>query len=412
MESLIDKLKSLGIKIGEENKKIIPIVRFPIDEVIDGEWIHDRFGDVFMTCNKFPYGYSQGSVQIKDNISPILLYEVSRIVDQPFDINDLVFIDIETSGLAGGTGTMVFLIGLGFFNDSGFVVNQYFLANPDQEFSLLTKTIAGISGHKIIVTYNGSSFDLPVLKSRFSLNRIGSPFKSTKHLDLLHLSRKLWKLRLGVCKLRDIELEILEFKRKEEEVPGWMVPQLYFDFLKNGDGRPLKGVFYHNCMDVLSLAAIFIYAADLLSQPIVDMNLQPLDVISMAKVFEKIGMLDKSSSLYQFCIQEDIPQALLPSTLLNFGNLYKKIGHADRAIRLWELSFENGNIYAAIEIAKYYEHLSKRYDLALQWVKQANAICEKQSTVGKRSDILKEDLYKREMRLLLKIERLNKSEEK
>jgi len=412
MESLIDKLKSLGIKIGEENKKIIPIVRFPIDEVIDGEWIHDRFGDVFMTCNNFPYGYYQGSVQLRNNISPTLLYEVSRIVDQRFDINDLVFIDTETSGLGGGTGTVAFMVGLGFFDDSGFVVNQYFLANPDHEFSLLTKTIAGISGHKIIVSYNGSSFDLPVLKSRFSLNRIDSPFKSTKHLDLLHLSRKLWKLRLGVCKLRDIESGILDFKRKEEEVPGWMVPQLYFDFLKNGDGRPMEGVFYHNCMDVLSLAAIFIHAADLFSQPIEDMNLQPHDVISMAKVFEKIGMLDKSSFLYQYCIQEDIPRALIPSMMLNFGNLYKKIGQADRAIRLWELSFENGNIYAAIEIAKYYEHLLRRYDLALQWVKQANALCEKHSTESKRSDALKEDLCKRELRLILKIERLNKSEDK
>ena len=411
MESLVAKLKSLGISIGEPNKQIKPIVHFPIDKVINGEWIHDRFGDIFLTSSNYPFGYHQGFIQLIKNNSPTILYNVSKIDDRPFNINDLIFIDTETTGLSGGTGTMVFMLGLGHFINSGFIVNQYFLDNPDQEYTLMTKLISEIAGRKIIISYNGSSFDFPLLNSRFILNRIDPPFQTIQHLDLLHLSRKLWKLRLGTCKLRDIESEILGFTRNEEEVPGWMVPQLYFDFLKTGDARQLKGVFYHNCMDVLSLAAIFIHASYLLSSPIEDLNLQTLDILSIARIFEKNGMLDKSSSLYQSCVHDDIPEHMVPSMLFDFGNLYKQIGQLDRAVHLWELSFSKGNIFAAIELAKYYEHILKQWDKALHLVKQANLILIASSMIFCKIDTIKKDLHKRELRLTYKINRLNNRED-
>lgn len=403
MESLVEKLKSLGVTIGDQNKKIKPIARFPIEKVINGEWIQDEFGEIFLTISKYPFGYYQGSIKLLNEISPSMLYRISKFDSPPLNITDLVFIDTETTGLSGGTGTMVFMLGLGYFTNSGFVVNQYFLENPDQEYTLLKKLISEMEDRTLVISYNGSSFDLPLLNSRFALNRIDSPFKFAQHLDLLHLSRKLWKLRLGACKIRDIEFEVLHFIRKEEEVPGCLVPQLYIDFLKTRDARPMKGVFYHNCMDVLSLAAIFIYASDLLSQPNKDLNIETLDIISIARIFERTGMLDESSYLFKSFNYEDIPENLVPSILFNFGNLYKKIGQFDNAVQLWELSFSRGNIFAAIELSKYFEHSLKEWDFALRWVRQAESILDESSLNPNKTDSLKKELNKRELRLLNKI---------
>jgi len=402
MESLSEKLKALGITTGEKNKKIIPTARYPIENFVKGERLSFMQGNIFMSTSMFPYDFKQGFIQLKNNILHSSLLKVSKIKGDLSSLKELLFLDTETTGLSGGTGTMAFLVGLGKFTEEGFVIKQYFLENPEQEYSLLSRIVKEADGHKIVVSYNGASFDIPLLNSRFALNHIESPFKSFQHLDLLHLSRKIWKLRLNFCKLIDVESNVLGFKRIEKEVPGWMVPQIYFDFIKTQDARPLNGVFYHNCMDVLSLAAIFTYASDLLTNiPSESHHAFSTDLLSIAKLYEKTGKLDEARLFYDTCFQKEIPEEITAKAHFRYGVLSKRLGNYEKALSLWEISFACGDVSAAIELAKYYEHKQKSIELALGWVEKAYSLLS--LTSNGKTKVFEDDLKRRKKRLLFKL---------
>ena len=163
------------------------------------------------------------------------------------------------------------------------------------------------------------------------------------------------------------EVEILNFIREEEEVPGWMVPQIYFDFIRNRDARPLKGVFYHNCMDVLSLAIIFIHVSEILSDPASNMHLHQLDLLSIARLFENHNLLDESTKLYKISLERGVPGDLPPKLLFKYGQICKKLFQPEMAVQFWELAYHNGDVTSAIQISKYFEHDLKKYDEAMKW---------------------------------------------
>ena len=132
---------------------------------------------------------------------------------------------------------------------------------------------------RAVVTYNGKSFDIPLLNNRYVLHDLISPFKDLAHIDLLPMARKIWKKKLASRRLSNVETEILRVERTMDEVPGYLVPQVYFDYLKSGDARPLVGVLYHNEMDVLSLTTLLQYFMNAFSQPTLDANIAPEDLI-------------------------------------------------------------------------------------------------------------------------------------
>jgi len=403
MESLFEKLKSLGVNIGKENLQLKTTHKYPIDSVIKGDWLHDQFGDLFEVKNLFPYKYQHGKGVLKREVIFSKLFDVTKIEDKLLRLEEILFIDTETTGLSGGTGTMAFLVGLGYFTQTGFLTEQYFLDDPSDEMELIIKLNSTLFKYKVLVSYNGSSFDLPLLKTRFLINRVEPPFIHFQHLDLLHLSRKLWKLRLPTLKLRDVETEILSFIREEEEVPGWMVPQIYFDFIRNRDARPLKGVFYHNCMDVLSLAVIFIYISELLSDPATKMHLNRLDLLSIARLFENNGLFDESTNLYKISLERGVQGDLPPKMLFRYGQICKRLSQPQMALEFWEQAYQNGDIASAIQISKYYEHELIKIDEAMQWAINSQKLLDNNFPANQHKAGIEKELQKRIKRLELRL---------
>ena len=174
-----------------------------------------------------------------------------------------VFLDTETTGLSGGTGTYAFLIGLGLCGEDSFRVVQLFLAGPAWERSWLAAIEAELPEHYALVTYNGRAFDLPLLRTRYTLARAVPSWGGAPHMDLLSLSRHFYKGRLSSCSLSSIERNVLGLRRSGEDVPGSEIPWMYTQFLRTQDAGPLRGIFYHNTLDIVSLAALQIHIAEM-----------------------------------------------------------------------------------------------------------------------------------------------------
>ena len=174
----------------------------------------------------------------------------------PPNVRRMVFWDTETTGL-GGPGTYVFLVGLGYLEDDAFVVRQHFIRSPDEEPAMLREIAAALPKWPTMTTFNGVSFDLPLLRSRLRANDIKIDLRNVLHCDLLYGARRLWQRRLPNCRLQTLENHILDLKR-QGDVPSAEVPGMYFKFLENGDLSSLDGVFHHNVLDIISLAGLMI----------------------------------------------------------------------------------------------------------------------------------------------------------
>src|SRR6202140_1174071 len=172
-----------------------------------------------------------------------------------------LFLDTETTGLSGGTGTYAFLIGLAWWDAGGLQVEQLFLRDFSEEHSLLHELAARLAERPVLVTFNGKSFDWPLLENRFTMTRAIKVPQLAAHLDLLHPARALWKLRLGSVRLVELERHVLDAERpgwhRGDDVASALIPQFYFDYLRGGTTDPLAGVVKHNQMDLRGLAALF-----------------------------------------------------------------------------------------------------------------------------------------------------------
>ncbi|MDO9349176.1 MAG: ribonuclease H-like domain-containing protein, partial [Anaerolineales bacterium] len=258
MPSLADKLKSLGVKVGTSEitlpaPKLKTVV--PIEEVVDGRYISTRHGDTFVYENHYPLDYHHGVVPLCPPAPLNTLAQWAndmRLADLPLEA--FAFLDTETSGLSGGTGTYAFMVGAGRFEAGTFRLLQFFMRDPGEEPALLEALADFLAPAQALVTYNGKAFDAPLLVTRYSLHSIPIPFKDYSHVDLLPLARRLWRDRLPSRSLKYIEENVLGAPRNSQEVPGYEIPYIYFDYLRSGDARPLAGVFYHNAMDIVALA--------------------------------------------------------------------------------------------------------------------------------------------------------------
>src|SRR6266852_1722873 len=195
----------------------------------------------------------------------------SSLLDSVADPEQWLFLDTETTGLAGGTGTYAFLVGLAGWDAGGLQVEQFFMRDFTDEHSLLQELAGRISERPVLITFNGKSFDWPLLESRFTMTRcIGVP-RLAAHLDLLHPARAVWKLRLGSVRLVELERHVLDAPRlgwhRDDDIASALIPQFYFDYLRGGPVEPLAGVVRHNQMDLRGLAALFGKINELLSEP-------------------------------------------------------------------------------------------------------------------------------------------------
>jgi uncharacterized protein len=378
MSSLADKLKSLGVKTANT---LPPPTEKPasqsIDSVVAGEFFPTPRGDAFVAEQVFGDDYLHG------NISPYSEFPLSfisqwardkRIADMP--IHKFAFLDTETSGVSGGTGTYAFLVGAARFVDGKFVLKQFFLRDPAEEPAMLEALIHFLAPCEGLVTFNGKSFDAPLLVTRYSLHRIPVPFKNYAHIDLLPLARRLWRDRLPSRALKYLEEHVLGFTRTSEEVPGYEIPWLYFDYLRTGDARPMGGVFYHNAMDVVAMAALLGHVSELLADPYNGRVEHGLDFIALGKLFEDLGHWDEAARLFERGLESGLEEADFGVAVKRISILQKRRGDLGRAVSLWEAAAEKGHIYAYIELAKFYEHTKRDVEMSMQWAGAARKAVE------------------------------------
>jgi uncharacterized protein YprB with RNaseH-like and TPR domain len=380
MSSLTDKLKALGVKTGREglrppDKESQEI--FPVEKVVDGNFIPTMRGETYSAYCHYPLDHCQGDVPIlySDDLDMLALWSGSDELPSK-EPGDFVFLDTETSGLSGGTGTYAFMVGAGRFEDGGFHLEQFFMRDPGEEAALLEALANFLAPASILVTYNGKTFDGPLLKTRYRLHNMPVPFKDMIHLDLLPLARRLWRDRLPSRTLKYIEENILGLPRTDEEVPGYEIPYLYFDYLRTRDARPLAGVFYHNNMDIVSLAAMLNHMNHMLAQPLDKRIEHGLDRIALAKLHEDLGKWDQAASLYERGLQETLPEVDFSRAVKRLSALQRRRGDLVAAVDLWKKAAQDGHIYAHIEIAKHHEHRLRDPETAMKWTLTARQIVE------------------------------------
>lgn len=365
--SLADKLKSLGVKVGASHLK--PTAHgSPLEDVLGGRWLETRHGKTFVVEQVYSTEYRHGRVPIcvQSGLGGLAAWagdeRLSRLA-----LSQLALIDTETSGLSGGTGTYAFLVGAGRFVEEEFRLAMFFMSDPSEEAALLEALADFLAPCAALVTFNGKAFDAPLLRARYTLHSIPCPFDGFSHVDLLPLARRLWRDRLPSRALKYLEEHIMQAARGVQDVPGHEIPWLYFDYLRSGDAAPLQGVFYHNAMDIVAMAALLHLTAGMLEDPHGSDIAHGLDIIALAKLFEDLNRPDDAARLYERGLKTELPEPDFWQAVRRLAGLQKRRGDLETALKLWEQSAAEGHVYAHVELAKYYEHTRKDPASALRW---------------------------------------------
>jgi len=370
--SIADRLKSLGVGKGTTALTKPKPVSHSIDSVVAGTFTPTSRGEVFIAEQKYRSGYIYGASPLVSE-SPLSMISQwakdSNILDLP--LSKFAFLDTETSGLSGGTGTYAFLVGAARFIGDDYVLQQFFMRDPAEEPALLEGLASFLAPCQALVTFNGKAFDAPLLSTRYRLHQIPIPYREYSHVDLLPLARRLWRDRLESRTLKYLEEHILGFTRSSEEVPGYEVPWLYFDFLRTGDARPLGGVFYHNAMDVVAMAALLAHMNDMLESPYDGRVLHGLDFVSLGKIFEDLGHWEEAARLFERGLEQGLDETDFGVAVKRLSILQKRRGDLQEAVRLWKKAAKQGHLYAFIELAKHYEHRERDVRSAAKWAKSA-----------------------------------------
>jgi hypothetical protein len=307
------------------------------------------------------------------------------------DRESIVFLDTETTGLAGGTGTYAFMVGLAYFRGDRLLVRQYFMRDHAEEPAMLAALSQVLSRHEAVVTFNGKSFDVPLLLTRYTANRQRSSVPTEIHLDLLHPSRRFWREQLESCTLGTLERAVLGHSRASD-VPSWMIPELYFRYLRGGDPGPMVTVFEHNLHDVLSLVTLTCRLSRLLDSPTVAVpaaavSSGPLppdpvpsvfELFAAARIYEDLGLLEEAYTRYEqaLALKHDI--AVRARVASRLAALCKRAGRHERAVQLWRrlATLRLGGCEPFVELAKHLEHRLRDYDAAINVVEEALAMTE------------------------------------
>lgn len=403
MPSLLDRLNTLGWKKATEIASPQPKTKkINMVEAIGGGVCsrENQLGNVVIAEKSYPYGYQHGVIAFKDLLKVDTIHKAGRLQNGGDNLKNMIFLDTETTGLSGGTGTLAFLVGMARFDDEGLKLTQFLVEDPSEEPAMLLEFSNQTADIDVVVTFNGKSFDMPLLRSRYVLNRLPIPFGEWGHLDLLHLSRRIWRQRLASRSLKDLEQEILHIPRSEDEVPGWMIPEIYFDYLRSGDATQIANVVYHNAMDIVSLAALYFAITQMLDEDLFSNKLHSWDVFAIGQLYEDIGEVTKAISIYEHClgISEIDPNKKIEINT-KLAKLYKRSGNWDKAAALWEINGNNGDVEACIELAKYYEHTLRDVPNAFVWTHLAEVNLERSTIVRYKKKAIQSELKVRKLRL-------------
>jgi hypothetical protein len=376
----IDKNEELSVK--EKLERLIHLTKKEKSQKSEKVFIEPAPREpILFFENPYPLHVRYGKIPLSRGleISGDVFYFLSR--DKAFkglDLSTSLFIDLETTGLAGGTGVIPFLIGMGFYRNNKFNIVQYFLGEPAEERKLIHQLSRFISemDFQSIVSFNGKGFDLPLLETRFILNRQPFPLSEIPHLDFLFSARSLWKHKHESCRLFHLAQQVVEAERAED-IPAAEIPVRYFQFLRTGDWSLMEPVLYHNQEDILSLLALVITGARLFAEEreeILDEERDALDLFGVGKVFESAGDVKKSTYYFERALERKLPKevAHLAKTKLSYH--FKKKQEWEKAVSLWQDMISENQLFCFRELAMYYEHKEKNYEEAKKIVEEGLAL--------------------------------------
>jgi len=334
----------------------------------------------------------------------------------PIEPSKLLFLDTETTGLGVGTGNVPFMIGFGYYAENAFVVEQTLIRHPGEERAMLAYLLGRLQDKTHLVSYNGRTFDWPVLANRFILNGWRSSGKEPGHIDFLHPSRALWRNTLPSCRLGTVEEARLGIRRGED-VPGSLAPTLYFRYLSDGNPEHLHGVYAHNEKDILTLASLAVHFCRLLDGVGgEEASLEGEELFRTAGWMEQHGLADIAERLFDRLSERE--EAEFSGWGLPLAARYKKAGRFERALPLWLKFAETAegvaapNYEAHVELAMYYEHRDKQLLTALTYAERALELAVRRGRLipdRKKRDAERAALQHRIARLRNKVSRERKS---
>ncbi|MBM6619293.1 ribonuclease H-like domain-containing protein [Bacillus suaedaesalsae] len=359
------------------------------------------FLDDWKAFDAKPYFFENEYIFIREKVYPLTtmhgLYELGALNDtvkkwnctsleHPLSItglsaSDLFFFDTETTGLGGGTGNTIFLLGYARVYEDRIVVKQLFLPGPSSEVALYHYFLSDVD-YNTLVTFNGKAFDWPQVKTRHTLIRDHVPkLPQFGHFDLLHASRRLWKTEYESLKLSVVEKEILNIHRTSD-TPGFMAPMIYFHYLEDENPEGVFEIMKHNETDILTLISLYVH----ISNKVLDFGGKNTNTeqYEVARWFDSIGNREVAKKNYENLLQKTDSNAW--ETKSNLAALYKKEQNMKQAVVLWdELVSEAApykiRLHAAVELAKFFEHKKKDIQRAIHYTMKAKEVWEKEIKV-------------------------------
>ncbi|MFC5531893.1 ribonuclease H-like domain-containing protein [Cohnella yongneupensis] len=384
------------------------------------EEIENESGSFLLRRIAYPLPYNHGRYGLEElqrSATWLGCVAARQNQDRPVagvDVSRLLFLDTETTGLGVGAGNVPFMVGFGYYDGQTFIVEQTLIRHPGEERAMLHYLLSHLKDKDHLVTYNGRTFDWPVLVNRYIMNGWRSNGAEPGHLDFLHPSRALWRKTLASCRLAVVEEARLGYIRGED-VPGSMAPALYVQYLNDGNPEHLHGVYAHNEKDVLTLAALAVHFAQLLEDRPESEALDDEDgeeLYCTASWLEKHGQSAHAERLFDRLANR--PDAGDRAWCLPLAARFKKLCQHERAVSLWQAIVASTEYAllprpdALIELAMHYEHRAKDLLTALNYAQRALGMLQRRARMNRASASLsdeREKLQRRVERLQAKIAR-------
>lgn len=399
------RLKRLGLTTGRNLKPADKKQDQDIHNLVDGQIHQSEQGTYFKLVHMYSADKHHGQwlltewLKLKPKTLAGLGADEELALVQP---EKLVFLDTETTGL-GGIGTLAFEVGVGFFNEAGqFEIHQFFLRDPAEENAMLHALQALLPDDCGLVTFNGRTFDVPLLAGRFILNRLPAMISELPNLDLLSPARRLWKRRLPSCSLSSLERHILQVRRTGEDVPGHLIPALYNQYLRTKNAVDMLRVLYHNEIDLISMISLGLTLAQVFEAPEApDLHID--DRLSLARWYTNHKRNEQGEIAYRAAV-DNAPDAITRhEALIGLAMMLKRADRRKEAVSLWEdvadLKFD---VQGHEELAKYYEWHAPDLNHALNWTEQGIQLAETWYPGLRRTEALG-NLNHRRARLIRKI---------
>ncbi|MCO5185183.1 MAG: ribonuclease H-like domain-containing protein [Anaerolineae bacterium] len=412
-----EKLRRLGVTKGTRDLKVPPRpprmslpsrrAETTLEQLFpNGDVVENGMGTCFVIDTVYPVQHTHGQIALGDvrtcDAAVVVPYTSAELSDVKF--GRCLFFDVETTGLAGA-GAWAHTISAGFFSGDTFVTRQFFARDPGEESAVLHAftDLTADPDRVGLVTFNGRSFDVPLVQNRYFMNRMRDPLSDLPNFDLMLPARRLWHRRLGSYSLHALENAVLGLERSAMDIEGYLIPLIYAEFVRSGDATDIQRMLYRNRIDLMSMVVLTTHIV----RAFADYRQlhEPLDLLSLAKWQAQLGLWDSAEANLRYAASLDCDIEQWHAILLELGAVIKRRDRRAEAVPLWQqVAHTSSQLTPAhVELAKYYEWHDRDLAQALHWTQAAQAL------VPARDWIQRQALAHRAERLLRKLESENDS---